>query len=357
MNNINSVYIHIPFCKNICNYCDFCKMYYNKKLINSYLNKLQDEIKSIYQTNPIKTIYIGGGTPSSLSALELNKLFKIIKMFNMTKLKEFTIECNIEDINEEKLKIFKKNKVNRLSIGVQSFNEKILTFLGRNIKKDQIIKNINLAKKYFNNINIDLIYGVRIEDLNILNDDLKEILKLNISHVSAYGLIKEEKTMLSINNYVELDDNNFYLMYKLINKILKDNKYLHYEISNYAKKGYQSIHNLTYWNNDEYYGFGLGASGFVNNVRYDNTRSLANYLKGEYVLNKKEQTTIDNMENEMILGLRKIRGVSDLKFYKKFNKKISDVFDTKRLSKKNKNYFIKESNLFLSNSILVDFLL
>ncbi|HPE14768.1 MAG TPA: radical SAM family heme chaperone HemW [Bacilli bacterium] len=352
----SSVYIHIPFCKKICSYCDFCKMYYNEKMVDDYLVALDQEIKKNYQNNEIRTIYIGGGTPSSLGIDELKKLFKIFKIFKMDYLKEFSIECNIEDISEEKLKIFKANGINRLSIGVQSFDKRILKELNRNSETD-IVAKILLAKKYFDNINIDLIYGLNSETLTDLQNDLNNFLHLDLPHISIYGLIKEEHTILDVNKYIELDDDSFFEMYQQIDKTLKSAGYNHYEISNYAKEGYESIHNLTYWNNDEYYGFGLGASGFINNIRYDNTRSFNNYLKGEYVLNKKEISLEENMENEMILGLRKQVGVTNKIFYKKYQKYIEDVFDVSKLEKTKTGYRLKESDIYISNSILIDFLL
>src|SRR5574344_576493 len=165
---ITSAYIHIPFCDNICSYCDFCKLFYNEELVNSYLNSLDNEIKSVYNNESLKTIYIGGGTPSSLSIEKLKKLFNILSQFKINKKYEYTFECNIENITEEKLKLLKENKVNRLSIGVQSFNQNNLDILERKYNKKDILNKLNLAKKYFNNINIDLIYAVPNQTLNDL---------------------------------------------------------------------------------------------------------------------------------------------------------------------------------------------
>ena len=281
----NSVYIHIPFCNHICSYCDFCKIYYNEKLVDKYLNELDKEIKNRYNNEVINTIYIGGGTPSSLDINQLKRLFETIKVFN-TKDLEFTIECNIENITEEKMALFKQCGINRVSIGVQTLNDKHIKFLNRFHNKTDVKNKIELAKKYINNINIDLIYAIPGETLEELSQDLDFIIDLDINHISAYSLIIEEHTKLFIYKVTNIDEEMDFEMYKLICKKLKENGYNHYEISNYSKKGYESKHNLVYWNNQMYYGFGLGASGYINNVRYENTRSINKYLSSNYIFDE-----------------------------------------------------------------------
>ena len=172
---IKSCYIHIPFCKKICSYCDFCKLYYNKVFVNKYLDSLENEINKYYNNDILDTLYIGGGTPSSLSIEELKRLFSILDGLTKSDSLEFTIECNIEDITREKLELFKENGVNRLSIGVESFNEDNLRFMER---PSIDMSKINLAKEYFDNINIDLIYAHRNKTLDILNSDLDNVLSL-----------------------------------------------------------------------------------------------------------------------------------------------------------------------------------
>ncbi|HHT38688.1 MAG TPA: radical SAM family heme chaperone HemW [Mollicutes bacterium] len=360
---MKAVYIHIPFCSSICNYCDFSKMYYDKKMVNKYLETLEKEIITTYKKEKIKTIYIGGGTPSSLDLDELKKLFKILDIFDKSEIEEYTIECNIDNTNLEKLLLFKEKGINRISFGVQSFNDETLKILGRKHNEKMIKDTISLTKKVgINNINIDLIYGIKNQTLDDLKKDVEKFLKLDVPHISLYSLIIEPHTKLYINNFQSIDEDINANMYNYINKTLKENNYNHYEISNYAKEGYKSKHNLVYWNNMQYYGFGLGASSYVGNVRYDNTRSLTSYLKGNYILNKNVLTERETMENEMILGLRLTSGVNKKGFYKKYNKQVEDVFDIKELlSKKllidkNDHYFIPEDKLFISNSILIEFL-
>jgi len=353
---VKSVYIHIPFCKHICSYCDFCKLYYNKKWTNDYLNALEKEIKEKYNGETIETIYIGGGTPSNLDINELKKLFSIVNIFK-TNLKEFTFECNVEDINEELLKFLKTTKVNRISIGVQTFNKNHLNYLNR-VNNIDIIEKINLVKKYYKNINIDLMYAFKNETLNDLNNDLETILKLDIKHISTYSLIIEENTMLRKEK--PIDEELDYEMYKLINEKLK--KYNHYEVSNFSKKGYESKHNLTYWNNEEYYGFGLGASGYINNIRYENTRNIKEYINNNYLLNENKLSVLEQMQNEMILGLRKLEGVNKQTFKQKYNKEIKEVFEIENLLKEKKlietkeYIFINKDYIYLSNEILINFI-
>lgn len=360
---MKSVYVHVPFCSSICTYCDFCKMFYDSKIVSQYLDELEKEIKSTYKGESIRTIYIGGGTPSALKNDELEKIFSILNTFNKDNLLEYTVECNIENIDEDKLKILKSNGVNRLSIGVQSFNNKLLTILGRNHTKENVIKTIEKVKKYgFNNINVDLIYGINGETIDDLKDDVNTFLKLDISHISLYSLIIEPHTKLFVKDFNELDEDLNALMYEYINDTLKENNYVHYEISNYAKEGFQSKHNLVYWHNEEYYGFGLGASSFVNNKRYDNTKSINRYFEGKYIANENALHTKENMQNEMILGLRLAEGVNKDNFYKKYGVEMSSIFPIsslieKGLLKEENNYvFIPEDKLFVSNEILIEFL-
>ena len=355
MNNIKSCYIHIPFCNKICSYCDFCKMYADDMFINDYLDALSKEIDTYYINDPIETLYIGGGTPSCLEEKELDKLFSIIDNLNLKKLKEFTFECNLTDIDENFLKYLKEKGVNRLSIGVESFNEKTLKLLGRDYGFN-IFEKINICKEYFDNINIDLIYGINGQSLNDLKNDLDKFISLDINHISIYSLILEDHTILKINNYKEIDRDLNADMYDYICDFLDKNGYKQYEISNFCKEGYQSFHNLNYWDNGRYYGFGLGASGYIDDIRYTNTRSLTNYKNGKYRLDIEKINEKIDMENFMILGLRKIEGVSNKEFYKRYNKSISDVFDIKKLEYKDHCYFISKDKLYISNYILKDFI-
>ena len=357
---IKSVYIHIPFCSEICSYCDFCKMYYSNKIVDKYLNELEKEIKKRYKNDIIDTLYIGGGTPSCLDLKELKRLFNILKIFKLSNNLEFTFECNL-NIDKEKLEFLYKNKVNRLSFGVQSFNDKNLLFLNRKHNKDDIFNTITLAKKIgFKNINIDLIYALPNQTLESLNKDLDLFLKLDVTHISTYSLIIEPNTILFNNKIKNIDDELDYKMYELINKKLKD--YNHYEISNFSKKGYESKHNLTYWNNLEYYGFGLSASSYIKNKRIDNTKSINKYLEGNYILNEEIIDLKRKLEYEFILGFRKIKGINKEDFYKKYklnildNKIINKLINEKKLINDKYNIYINPKYIYVENSILEEFI-
>lgn len=354
---IKSIYIHVPFCETICSYCDFCKFYYNEKMVDIYLDSLEQEIKKNYNNDIIETIYIGGGTPSSLSINQLKKLFNIIKIINTNNL-EYTIECNIENINEDKLILFKEYDINRISIGIQTFNEKNLKFLNRNHTKKEVFEKIEIVKKYFNNFNLDLIYAIPGETLEELEKDIDLFLEINATHISTYSLIIEDHTILKNQNIKNISEEIDLKMYELICSKLKD--YEHYEISNFGK--IKSRHNLTYWNNEEYYGFGIGASGYVNDIRYDNTKSFNSYIKGNYKLTREYQTNKLKIENEFILGFRKIKGIDIKKFNEKYNIDIRHIEIVNELIKNNKlilsdnMLFINSKYIYTSNEILVNFI-
>ena len=349
---IKSCYIHIPFCKKICSYCDFCKIYYNELFVNKYLDSLENEINTYYKGELLNTLYIGGGSPSSLNLEQLTRVFNILSRLNKSNNIEFTIECNIEDISEDNLKLFKSNGINRLSIGIESFNEDNLKFMDR---PSIDLNKIYLAKKYFDNINIDLIYALPNESLDTLNKDIDEALKLDVKHISIYSLIIENNTKIS--DIKPIDEELDYEMYKLICDRLSN--YNHYEISNFAIPGYESKHNLTYWNNEEYYGFGLGAAGYVNSIRYTNTKSINNYIKNQY--NRVEETlSIEDKEKyELILGFRKMFGINLDKYKTKYNKDLLDNPNIDKLLKENKlvikdgNIFINEKYIYLQNDLLI----
>lgn len=357
---MKSVYIHIPFCDSICSYCDFCKVKYNKSWIYTYLDSLRNEIETYYKGEKVRTLYIGGGTPSVLSIEELNELFDILKILDLNELEEYTIECNIESITNEKLILFKKNGINRLSIGIQTFNPKFLKLLNRNHNKDEVFDKIELAKMIgFNNINVDLMYALPGETIEDLENDIDEFLKLNVSHMSCYSLILEPNTKLYIDNEKYIDEDLDYEMYKYIEKRLNNREYEHYEISNYCKKGMESKHNLVYWNNDYYYGFGLSASGYLEAYRYDNTKSLTKYNNKEYVDCISKLTNEDKIKYELMLGFRKLKGINKTHFKDKFNIDIHDIENINDLISKgmlveNEEYlYIPDSWIYKSNEILV----
>ena len=356
------IYIHLPFCSSICSYCDFPKVLYEKKWIKKYLYYLKKEIETRYKNEPVKTIYIGGGTPTCLGLEELNELLEITNYFKKEKNIEFTIESNIESLTEEKIKLLKNFGINRISLGVQSLNTEVLKKLNRHHNKEMIIDVISkLKNNNLTNISIDYIYGVN-NDIYIIKEDIENILKLNIPHISCYSLIIENGTILKINNQKSIEDNIEEEMYKYIEKKLENNNYIHYEISNYAKKNYQSIHNLNYWNNGSYYGFGLGAVSYLNNIRTTNTKNLTKYLLGNFLQEEQQEDINIRISNELILGLRKLKGISINKFNKKYNKNLLDLYNIKELLKEGlleieDNYLkIPKKYIYIENNILINFI-
>ena len=358
-----AVYIHIPFCKNICSYCNFSKVYYQEELVSMYLDALEKEIKDTMWSSVVKTLYIGGGTPSSLSMSNLKKLFDIIKRFKFELEYEFTFELNLSDINLELLELLKQNKVNRLSIGIQSFDKRKLKIMKREAEYKDAQSKINLCRELgFDNISVDLIYGFQTETKRILKKDLKKIVKLKPDHISTYSLIIENNTELKINKISPINDEIDYNLYKIIQKYLRKHKFIQYEISNFKKLKKESHHNLVYWNNEEYYGFGLGAAGYLNGVRYTNTKNITKYIEKEFLDTKEILSKKEVMDYELILGLRKIKGINladfkfkyDLDLYEEY--KVDNLLKNNYLKEVDGRVFVPQNKLYLLNEILVKLL-
>ena len=327
---VKGLYIHIPFCKSICSYCDFTKRVSSNENYIRYIDRLLSEIDS-YKENlfNVDTVYIGGGTPNVLPLNLLEKLFIKIKPY-LDKSIENSIELNPELIDEDLCKLLSKYNFNRVSIGVESINDNSIKLLNRHHNRFDVINSVNyLRKNGIDNINIDMIFGIPNTCMNDLLDDLNFVLSLNPNHISYYSLIVEDNTILKYkidNGLIKvLDDDLIADMYDYIKKELNKNNYKHYEISNFAKEGYESKHNRIYWNLDEYIGVGLGASGYLNGYRYDNTKNFKAYFK--HFKENDEYLTIEDKKNEfMMLGLRLIDGVSSKRYYELFKSSIFDDF-------------------------------
>lgn len=358
-------YIHIPFCNKICSYCDFCKIYYNEKIVDQYLEELEKEIKESYNNELIDTLYIGGGTPSTLTEQQLEKLLNILQNnLNLKELVEYTIECNFDSINHKKIDILKKYNINRISFGLESIDNNNLQVLDRTLSKDKVIDIINYCNEIgINNINVDLMYAIPKETIEVLKKDIEFIKKLNITHISTYSLILEEHTKLTIQNTKYIDEDLDREMYDLICNELKD--FDHYEISNFAKsKEYRSRHNLKYWKNLEYYGFGLSSSGYEGNVRYSKTKSITKYLNHDYI--KEDGIEFldlkDKVYYEVIMNLRTRDGIDLIEFKNKYNKELiefynyKELLDDKLLVLENNNLSIPYELWYISNSVIVKLL-
>ncbi len=327
----NSIYIHIPFCDNLCSYCDFTKVLNYEKFTDKYLDSLEYEIRNKYQGDNIKTLYVGGGTPSTLSLLQLKKLFNIINIFNLDPSCEITFEMNVESTTKSKLDFLYQNGVNRLSFGVQTFNDEILKKINRFHNQSEVINVIEKAKQIgFTNINIDLMFNLPTQTKQDLEYDLNEFLKLNVTHLSIYSLILEEKSVYG-SKKIEIDYGNFDNWYYMIKDFLEEKNFIHYETSNFARAGFESKHNLVYWNTDHYYGFGLGASSYIDNARSENTASITKYLKNDFEAEINKLSKLDLMQEFMFLGLRKLEGIKIEEFNNKFNEDLFKVFDLSQI--------------------------
>ena len=327
-NKPKSLYIHIPFCDHICSYCDFTKLFYFEKYEEEYLNSLIKEIES-YHINKVNTLYFGGGTPTALSDAGFERILTFAKQF-LSDDYEFTVEANVENLTESKLLIMKNAGVNRLSIGVQSTNDKLLKEIGRNHTFKDARDVISLAKGLgFTNINIDLIYGFKHQSLRQLKKDLANFLELDIDHISIYSLIIEPGSILYTKGVKEQKENSSRKFYELILKTLRKNGYERYEVSNFARNKKNSRHNMVYWKNQEYYGCGLGASGFVNGIRYTNTKSLREYNNFNFVKEKSHVSPNENLEYFLITNFRMEQGFSRSEFKEKFGKDFAEMFKDK----------------------------
>ncbi|MFU8793546.1 MAG: radical SAM family heme chaperone HemW [Acholeplasmataceae bacterium] len=329
IDQMKGLYVHIPFCAHICHYCDFVKRVpKDDDMIDHYLDRLLEEIQLYHaHMSSIQTIYIGGGTPSMLSVGQLEKLFEGLKDISPI---EYTIEVNPESYHPDKGILFKKYGVNRVSLGVQTFNQTILKTLNRKHTNDDVYNAINHLKSIgISNISVDLIYGLPKQTMDDLDFDLKEINRLDIPHVSCYSLILEEKTVFYHQylkgNFKPISEDLEAMMYQKVMEDLKQFGYQHYEISNFAKHNLVSNHNLIYWNNTDYIGVGLGAHGYLEGFRTHNHRHLPAYEKA-FTEHRFLVSTDEKMRDELIFGLRKLEGVSLKTFKETYHKDLFELF-------------------------------
>ena len=330
-----SAYVHIPFCTQICYYCDFSKVFIKNQPVDSYLEHLIEEYDS-YDIKNLRTLYIGGGTPTALSAPQLAFLLeKLTDKLDLSYLEELTIEANPGDLDEEKIAVLKDSPVNRVSLGVQTFNDRMLKQIGRSHLEKDIYENIaNLKKAGFDNISIDLIYALPKLTMEDVKTNVAKAIALDIPHMSLYSLILENHTVFMNRmrrGKLPLPKEDLEAeMFEYIIAELEKAGFEHYEISNFSKPGFESRHNLMYWDNAEYYGIGAGASGYVDGVRYKNHGPIRHYLQAVEAGNARVQEEVltlhEKMEEEMFLGLRKKSGVSKKRFEEKFGLSFEDQY-------------------------------
>ncbi|HBO88881.1 MAG TPA: oxygen-independent coproporphyrinogen III oxidase [Streptococcus sp.] len=370
-----SAYIHIPFCTQICYYCDFSKVFIKNQPVDEYLSALMEEVK-FYDLPALRTLYIGGGTPSALSADQLDYLLTDLEnVLDLSQLEEFTIEANPGDLTADKIEVLKKSKCNRVSLGVQTFDDRMLKKIGRSHNQAQIYETIaSLKAAGFHNISIDLIYALPGQTMEQVKDNVAKALELDIPHMSLYSLILENHTvfmnrqrrgnLLLPNEDVESD------MFDYILRELEKSGFEHYEISNFTKPGFESRHNLMYWDNAEYYGLGAGASGYLDGMRYRNRGPIQHYLKsipekGHSRLHEEFLSKTEQMEEEMFLGLRKKTGVSIERFGEKFGisfeerygQFVRDLINEGLLQEENHWLRMTKKGLFLGDTVAERFII
>ncbi|UOQ46333.1 radical SAM family heme chaperone HemW [Halobacillus salinarum] len=336
---IPSAYIHIPFCQQICHYCDFTKFFYNEKLADEYLLALEKEIHTYFpdEKAKVKTIFVGGGTPTAVNHSQLNQLLQMIaEHFDISACDEYTFEANPGDLDVTKVKMLKEAGVNRISLGVQVFDDQMLEKIGRVHKVEDVYTNIDrLLTAGLSNVSIDLMYGLPGQSVADFEKTIDEALQFGLPHYSSYSLQIEPKTIFyqryKKGKLIKPPEEEEAEMYGLLQSKLSEQGILQYEISNFSVPGYESKHNLTYWNNEFYFGIGAGAHGYLPGKRTINIRPLPAYVKqaitdGKPVLHEEPITLKEQMEEEMFLGLRKTEGVSLQRFADKYNREVAEVF-------------------------------
>lgn len=369
-----SAYVHIPFCTQICYYCDFSKVFIKNQPVDAYLEALIKEFES-YQINSLKTLYIGGGTPTAITAKQLDYLLRHLQQhLQLDQLEEFTIEANPGDLTEDKIAVLRQSAVNRISLGVQTFNDKQLKQIGRSHTEAQIYTTIaSLKEAGFQNMSIDLIYALPGQTMQQVKENVAKALALDIPHLSLYSLILEHHTVFMNKmrrGKLHLPTEDLEAeMFEYIISEMEASGFEHYEISNFTKPGFESRHNLMYWNNDEYFGCGAGASGYLNGIRYRNRVPIQHYLKavadGNARLSEEVLTKEEMMEEELFLGLRKKSGVSVSRFQEKFGLSFESRYGPVVRELQNQGLLVKDKDfvrmtkkgLFLGDSVAEKFIL
>lgn len=378
MTESTSAYIHIPFCEHICYYCDFNKVFLEGQPVDEYIEALLTETRLSLEQYPVKkmeTVYVGGGTPTSLNAKQLDCLLSGLRELLPYKNGEFTVEANPGDLSGDKLDVMKNYGVNRLSMGVQTFDDRLLKKIGRKHTAKDVYDTIQLLEdKNFQNVTIDLIYALPGQSLESFRDTVRRALELDLPHYALYSLILENQTMFM--NWVrrgkmQLPEQEVEAqMYAETIEAMEKAGRMQYEISNFAKPGFESQHNLVYWNNQNYFGLGAGASGYLGNKRYKNRGPIQHYLKalnnGQLpVLEEESLTQKEQIEEEMFLGLRKILGVEKKVFEERFGQSIVSIYGEVIEDLKQQNLIIEsdtnirltKQGLFRGNDVFEQFLL
>lgn len=324
---ISAMYVHVPFCKSICAYCDFTRCGYQEQLADKWLCALKSELSTKVIENEITTLYIGGGTPTALSLTQLQQLFDVLAPY-MAHAKEVSIEANPEALSEEKITLCQTRGVNRFSLGIQSFQPTLREYIQRQGQKETLFACIDMLHKYgIHNISIDLMYGLPTQTQALWEADLAIACSLAISHISLYALSIEEHSTFGRNQVQAMDQDEEAQMYETAISYLTKHGFEHYEISNFAKAGAHSLHNEQYWHYDDFYGIGCGASGKEHHQRYDNTKNLHTYISKGACPDIIELTIQDEQFEMIMMSLRLHEGVSKQLFYERFSVQLEDVYE------------------------------
>lgn len=357
---IKHLYVHVPFCSSICGYCDFCHLIYREKLADQWLEVFEKELNSS-QNLELETIYIGGGTPSALNINQTIKLLELLKPYT-GQIQEYTIEINPENFSSAKAKLYYQYGINRASIGLQSANLEILKILNRKHSFKDVEQTVNILRKNnISNISIDIMYSLPSQTLEILKDTLDQVIALPITHISLYSLTIEDNTPFKAKGYQPLNDEVEADMYEYIVQFLTKHNYIQYEIANFCLKGYESKHNLGYWHYNDFLGLSLSSSSKIGNIRYDNTRSLKEYLN-DYNQKKNivELSKEELMFEHLMMNLRLSKGLNINDFNQKYQIDLLTYFkDALNKNMNNlliENNYLRCKNLALLNEILLDFL-
>lgn len=367
---MKGLYIHIPFCIKKCKYCDFNSFSACEKEKDTYLHALFSEMKR-YKGESVDTVFIGGGTPTSLSAEQLERLLKNInENFLQDTFCEFTVEANPKTLDRKKLELMKKYGVNRISIGVQSFNDNELKKLGRIHTGKEAEETVKLAKEYFENVSIDLMCAIPNQTKESFLENLKKAFSLKPQHISCYSLILEEGTPLFDEYEKGLlslpDEDTEREIYDIACREMEKHGYNQYEISNFARENKESRHNLKYWTCEEYIGLGLSAHSYSGGIRFSNTDDFSSYIKGDFASGEREVLTKEDIMSEfMFLGLRKTHGISKTHFKNRFNEKIENIFGEQIVKFKKMgmieeigdNIRLSKKAISVSNQILCEFII
>lgn len=360
---VKSAYIHIPFCKSKCNYCSFVS-YPDLDLKERYLSALKKEIDFYYEKENLSTLYLGGGTPSILSVEDIDS---IVNLFSFDTAPEITVELNPENLDEAYFKGLKGAGVNRISIGCQTFNDEILKYIARRHDSSQVKNAVKAAQNCgFDNINLDFIYGLPSQSPDDFVSDLNIAVSLGVQHISLYGLKIEKGCYFYTHKPENLPDEDMQAdMYLKAIEILEPFGFKHYEISNFAKNDFSSRHNLNYWDNNYYYGFGMAAHGYVNDKRYANSKNFENYFENPFRHAEEHVVSLqEKLEEEIFLGFRKMDGLDinniNHKFGINFENKYSDILakytEYGYLLKTLSGYKLSNEGILISNTILSEFL-